>query len=34
MTRSYIIRYLKDEGSTRAYEGYFWNRENCFGLTE
>ena len=27
MTRSYIIRYLKDEGSTRAYEGYFWNEK-------
>ncbi len=27
MTRSYIIKYSEDEGSTKGYEGYFWNND-------
>ena len=27
MTRSYIIQYSEDDGSTKGHEGYFWNKK-------
>ena len=27
MTRSYIIQYSEDEGSTKGHEGYFWDKK-------